>query len=166
MPPLTQSRLKELLAYDPATGVFTWRSRAARAVTVGSEAGSINDGGYRRIVLDRHEYLAHRLAWLYVHGIWPVQEIDHRNGVCDDNRIAELREASDAENGRNRKRMENNTSGRRGVGYRAKHQRWQARICCNGTRKHLGYFRTLEAASAAYEAASTELFGEFKRQAP
>lgn len=161
---LTQDRLKELLRYNPETGAFTWLVCPGRRVRAGDIAGSTNNG-YRVIQVRGRSYKAHRLAWLYVHGVWPPAEVDHRHGVRSDNRISGLRLATRQENGRNLKRLRSNTTGFTGVHWRKDRQCWQARIGVGGRYLSLGYFDSPEAASAAYEARATQLFGEFKRAA-
>lgn len=155
MTELTQSRLKELLHYDPETGVFVWRIPRGSAKT-GDVAGCPHPEGYRKIMIDRKIYLAHRLAWLYVHGAWPKDEIDHRNGVRADNRFTNLREATRAENGQNLKIRADNTSGFIGVSWYKPARKWQAHINLAGRNKNLGCFDTPEAAHAAYLAAKAE----------
>jgi hypothetical protein len=95
--PLTQSRLKELLIYDPDTGIFRRRIACGIAVA-GSTPGNINAMGYLDISIGCKRYYAHRLAWLYVYGEWPSLEIDHIN--CDrlDNRISNLRDVTHHQN--------------------------------------------------------------------
>lgn len=151
------------MSYDPDTGIFIWRRKLNRSVCVGSRAGGMQTGGYRRIVIDKVGYCEHRLALLYVTGAWPIEQVDHRRGIRDDNRFAELRPASHGENMRNRKRQGNNTSGFRGVSRYSNSTRWRANIRLNGTRRYLGCFTSPEAASQAYEAAAAELFGSFNR---
>lgn len=150
---LTQKQLKELLVYDPATGVFTWRV-SRRACTAGSIAGSDKDG-YRRIGISNHMYHAHRLAWLYTHGAWPEQQIDHINGIGSDNRIENLREASPSENMQNRRGNTNNSSGYAGV--TRSRGGWQAQIMSGGVSYFLGRFNDPEAAHAEYLAAKAKL---------
>ena len=89
---LTQARLKELFTYDPLIGTFVRRERRGSA-RAGEIAGTDNGCGYLQIAVDRRVYVAHRMAWLYVHGIWPPAQIDHINMIRDDNRIANLRKA-------------------------------------------------------------------------
>lgn len=153
---LTQSRLKELLHYCPDTGVFTWQ-RARQGVRVGCVAGGIGGEGYRSIRVDGRNYLAHRLAWLYVYGEWPKDQIDHINGVKDDNRIANLREATNAENNQNLAMRSSNKSGFVGVHWHSRDRKWHANIRINMKRKFLGRFNTPESAHAAYLAAKAEL---------
>ncbi len=160
---LTQSRLKEVLRYESETGVFVWiqrRGRSAPGVTAGVVA---IDSGYRTISVDCFIYRAHRLAWLYIHGQWPLWRLDHKNGVKDDNRIENLREATAQENARNTGMRSHNTSGYRGVCRNG--SGWSARIGVGVRRKlkTLGNFRTPEEASAAYEAAAKEVHGDFYR---
>jgi hypothetical protein len=163
MNPLTLDRLREVLSYDSDTGAFTWLKSRGRA-GAGSVAGSIGRIGYRYIHVDDRSYFAHRLAWLYTHGRWPDDEIDHVNGAYDDNRLANLREATHAENARNKRKPSTNRSGAKGVS-RHRTGRWQAFIGIGGEMNYLGLFDTVEAASAAYETAATSLFGRFKRAA-
>ena len=82
---ITEARLKERLHYDPDTGIFTWLKMSRQPKRLGSVAGGRCDG-YIQIYLDGLIYRAHRLAWLYMTGEWPVGYLDHKNGVRDDNR--------------------------------------------------------------------------------
>jgi hypothetical protein len=111
---LTQDRLKEVLDYDPATGVFTW-IKPRNGVTVGDEAGGLSKDGYRHLCLDKKQWKSHRLAWLYVHGEWPKGEIDHINRVRDDNRMENLRVVTPQQNKMNHGGHKRNRSGITGV---------------------------------------------------
>src|ERR1700761_9727377 len=98
---ITQDRLKELLTYDPATGIFRWLV-ARGGNRVGDRAGCFDESlGYRKIRVDGKLYYAHQLAWLYVHGVF-VKEIDHRNMKGDDCWIDNLRPATRGQNTANR----------------------------------------------------------------
>ena len=151
-PTLTQERLKELLAYDPKTGVFTWRVNRRPTIQSGNVAGC-SRRGYAIIKIDQRIYLSHRLAWLYVYGCWPTQDIDHINRVRSDNRLSNLRECSRAENCQNTAARLSNTSGHKGVSWVAKRQKWLAQIVINGKNVNLGRFAVLEDAVAARHAA-------------
>jgi hypothetical protein len=157
---LTIEHLRALLAYDPATGLFTWLVAQSRRNHVGDVAGAMRLG-YRAIQIDGRHYCAHRLAWFYVHGRWPVYEIDHVNGVKADNRLLNLREATSLENKRNRKRCRRNTSGFKGVS--AIGRKWRAKIRTDEGRIYLGRFDTPEEAYAARCAAAQQYHGEFAR---
>jgi hypothetical protein len=153
---VTADRLRYLLTYEPVTGVFIRRVQLGRW-KVGTVAGGVHPDGHRYIKIDGRLYAAHRLAWLYVHGEWPTQQIDHRNGQPDDNRLANLRLATNAENQHNvSSPRANNTSGHLGVTH---HRRdgWRARITIAGRRRWLGAFPTAEEASARYLEAKREL---------
>ena len=145
---LTQKRLRELLHYDPETGLFTWRHSRGQA-QAGDIAGAIHHKGYRRIGLEGGNYAAHRLAWLYVHGVWPTETIDHINGVRHDNRIANLRDVSAAANSHYATlRSSVNSTGFRGV-YR-NGPGWGATIRIAGKSVHLGQFDSPEQAHRKY----------------
>ena len=170
-PPVTQELLHRLLSYNPSTGVAVWLGNYGRAHAgdlAGSRHTDPNKGytGYIAIGIGGRQYLMHRLIWFYVHGCWPANQIDHINGVKSDNRLANLREATVAENGRNVGPRLRNKSGFKGV-TRAdtKAEKWQATIFVNGRQKHLGLYLTREEASAAYQAAATKYFGQFARAA-
>ena len=156
MPDLTPERLREVLDYNRDTGVFVWAVPTNPRIKVGDVAGCVPERGYRLVRIDRHPYRAHRLAWLYVYGEWPAVQIDHINGDRADNRLANLREATGAENMQNQRRPQsNNQSGFLGV--RPSGGRWRAAIMVGGRKRYLGCFGTPEKASEAYVAAKREL---------
>lgn len=164
MPTLTHSRLLELLSYEPETGQFYWRVRRGPNADAGSLAGRLGDDGYRKICIDRQTYRAGRLAWFYVNGTWPLNDIDHIDGDCLNDRIANLRPATHSQNQANRGPQANNTSGFKGV-CRWRGNRWQAGVGYQGKRIYIGIFDSPEAAHAAYVAKYSELFGPFARAA-
>jgi len=148
---LTQARLKEVLHYDADSGIFRWKTSTNRRIKALQVAGCIRGDGYMLIGIDRKFYLAHRLAWLYVHGSWPVDQIDHISGCRTDNRICNLREATGAENMQNhRNPPSSNKSGFLGVSLRLELKKYQACIKIMGKNKHLGLFDTPEQAHEAY----------------
>lgn len=153
---LTVARLRELLHYDPTTGVFTNATTRNRCAIAGHRAGWIDPNGYQTIKIFRKAYLAHRLAWFYVHGEWPAQQIDHINQVRHDNRIDNLRDVSPAVNQQNvRHAQRNNRSGILGV---CKNKtRHSAVIEADGKRFYLGCFATPEEAGAVYADAKARL---------
>lgn len=137
---LTQKRLKELLEYNKYNGVFTRTVRTANSVHIGDTAGGISGDGYHYIRVDGKKYKSHRLAWLYIHGHWPKDQIDHINHDRVDNRIVNLREATNVDNHRNRGMNCNNTSGCTGVHWHRQSQKWQAQIRVEGRQIYLGLF--------------------------
>lgn len=158
----TQEYLKSIFCYDPETGLLTF-IRQRGGYPAGSVAGTKKQNGYIVVSVNRKLYRAHRLAWLYVHGVMPTGDIDHINGVRDDNRIANLRLATRTQNNANAKVASHNTSGYKGVSYDKERNRYQAAIKHNGVRIALGRYLTAEDAHEAYCAAAIELKGEFAR---
>lgn len=154
---LTAERLRKLLAYDAETGKFTRLARTAQCIRVGDTAGYVNPDGYREIRVDGKTYKAHRLAWLYVHGAWPAEQIDHINGVRHDNRLSNLRAATNAENRQNTAKRSDNNSGFTGVSWHKRAEKWTARVRINRVQHHLGCFNTVEEAYEAYLQAKAEL---------
>ena len=149
----TQKQLKEILYYDPETGVFTWRVNRGGGARAGDVAGYLHREGYIRIGFSGKVYRAHRLAWLYVHGKWPKYEIDHMNRIRDDNRIVNLREASHADNSHNLGLSSKNTSGVSGISWYKYTKEWCAQIKVKGETIFLGAFPTKREAIKSRKAA-------------
>ena len=158
MPSLTHSRLCEYLSYDPDSGVFT-RKLTQRRWKAGTVIAGRPDGhGYRVIGIDGQSFRAHRLAWFYTTGQWPPNDIDHINGIRDDNRWCNLRPATRAQNLRNSSAKPNKT------GFKGVHKhghRYRAAIRLNYKHIRLGSFETPEAAHEAYCRAAIRLHGQF-----
>jgi hypothetical protein len=154
---LTVERLRELLDYDPETGVFTWLVRKGSTAPIGSHPGRSGPRGYYTICIDYKRYLAHRLAWLHTSGEWPVDQLDHINGVPTDNRLCNLRQATSAENNQNLTLRRKNASGYTGVRWKRGHDLWEARIGVEGKYIHLGHWETAWQASIAYAEAKLKL---------
>lgn len=150
---LTQETLKALLHYDPVTGVFTWLVSPSFTVKAGDKAGNVTPKGYWQIGINRKRYLAHRLAWLYVHGVFPEKDVDHINRNPADNRIVNLRDVSNQFNLFNTSKQKDNTSGYKGVTFMPKVKKWQAQIRMNSKKVYLGTFDTPERADIAHRIA-------------
>lgn len=136
--------------YDPETGIFKWNTRPNFMVSIGDIAGGKDKNGYRCIKINGRMYKAHRLAWLYVYGEWPANEIDHIDGNPGNNSINNLRSATRAENRQNLSIKAKNKSGIRGVYWHKQHSKWCVQIKVNHKAKHVGLFDDLQEASAAY----------------
>lgn len=148
---LTQDRLKELLSYDPLSGLFIRLVRLGNNSKLDRSAGIIDTHGYLECSVDSKRYRLHRLAWLYMHGEFPIGDIDHINGIRNDNRIDNLRIASRIKNSQNKKNASsNNKTGLLGVFFHKQNKRYTAQIRINGKNKHLGMFDTPELAHQAY----------------
>jgi HNH endonuclease len=156
--PLTAKRLREVLDYNPETGIFMWKEKSQGRPTnrpAGNKSKNIVRIGIKTGSHTK-KYLAHRLAWLYTHSEWPTNCIDHINGDSNDNRICNLREATQAENMQNEVRIrKNNTTGFHGVS--RFQERFQATITKNYKKIHLGFYPNPELAHAAYLKAKAEL---------
>ena len=155
-PEISQERLKEVLHYNPDTGLFTWKERRGGTAIEGVEAGWTNGSGYKRIAFNNVEYPGHHLAWLYMTGELPRKQLDHINGIRNDNRLSNLREATQKENMQNTRKHADNKSGYLGV-YLHKHSgKFHSRIMVDGKQISLGYSDTAEAAHEAYKKAKAQ----------
>ena len=162
---LTQERLREILEYVPATGLFRWLDSRHGAVEVGAIAGGVNESsGYIHIKIDGKIYQAQRLAVLYMVGAWPTHMVDHENGKRSDNSWLNLREATRAQNSQNATTYKNNRLGLKGV-FQQRNGRFTARIKVAGKSLTIGTFNTAEDASAAYATAAVHHFGSFAKVA-
>lgn len=145
---LTYQKALHIFNYSPHTGAIT--NKITRGIAkVGREPGGIDDKGYRVFGYKNRIYKAHRVAWLLHTGAWPSNQIDHINGIKSDNRIDNLRDISNKENGKNSKRRSDNTSGVTGVRFSVKKNRWIAQIKVSGQYKHIGYYNDFNLAVLA-----------------
>jgi ribosomal protein L21E len=158
---MTQEELKEVLHYDPETGVFKWKVRSAYHVHVGDKAGSLNKKVNRTYIRIKGKlYVAARLAFLYTEGYFPAF-VDHKDRNRTDDRKENLRAASRAENNRNMTMPSHNTSGYKGVSFNKRRNKFEAYVTFGNKKKYLGAYAVKEDAARVYDKAATELFGEF-----
>ena len=148
---ITQKRLKELLRYDPMTGIFIWLISRK-----GEQAGYINSIGYTVIGIDSEKYFAHRLAFLYMTGKFPKDQVDHDNHIRHDNRWKNLNSSTNAANHKNMPIQSANTSGITGVGWHKSSGKWRARIIVNYKDVYLGLFINKADAAKARKKADIE----------
>lgn len=159
----SRERLQELFSYDPAVGVFTHKRRRCGAKH-GDVAGVVDKDGHRKIKIDGKYYFAHLCAWMWVYGVQPKDEIDHRNGMPGENWISNLREATRSQNKANCRAKRGTFSGLKGVtrqNYGKQGWKWRAQICKDGQRHYLGWYDTAEEAHERYVSVAREFFGEF-----
>lgn len=172
---LNPDELRKILDYDQHTGFLTWKPRAASMFAPGKHCeahaavswntryankpalASPDGRGYMAGTIFNRAYQAHRVCWAMHFGQWPLGQIDHINGDRSDNRIANLRDVTPAENMRNQRRRVTNTSGVMGVYWHKRDRKWQARIFVGGRQKHIGYFESFGAAVEARKAAEVSL---------
>jgi hypothetical protein len=150
---LTYEEAMQLFDYNPESGIITWKIDNHKA-RIGNIAGYLHSYGYIQIMVGHREYRAHRLAWLLMYKVWPSKNIDHINGIRDDNRIFNLRDVSQRENSCNRK--EHREGKRPGYFYNQWEKRWDARIFYAHKLKRLGVYDTEDQAAHAYEVALQE----------
>lgn len=146
---ITQARLKELLHYDPDTGLFTWRRDQNNRAKKGTIAGTKALNKYVRISIDGRIHLAHRLAWLWMTGAPPAFEIDHRDGCKHNNVFSNLRDIEHGANQQNQRKPQS-ASGYIGVTWDARTRKYMARLQVAGRRVHIGRFSSAEQAHLAY----------------
>ena len=158
----TAEHLRSVLHYDHATGIFTRKVSTSNNVKVGDVAGCPDGHGYLNIMVCSRKYKAHRLAWLYMYGEWPNDQIDHINRIRTDNRIANLREVSHKQNLQNAGKYSHNTSGHPGVCWNKRASKWQAQITHNQKDIFLGRFATIEEAIAARKAGELKYWGHHR----
>lgn len=152
---VTQARLKELLKYSPASGEFVWRASRG-GVLAGSVAGYVRPDGYIEIRINGKSHLSHRLVFVYQHGEFPPDAVDHINGTRTDNRRINLRRCDDATNQKNMSLYSTNTSGVVGISWDKRTSKWAAYISINSVQKNLGLFEDRDRAEAARTAAEIE----------
>lgn len=158
--------LRELLDYNSDTGLFVWRFRerkwfksdksmkAWNSRFAGVATGSLHHSGYVHLTILSKFYAAHRIAWLYVYGEFPDNEIDHKDGNKSNNRILNLRDVTPKTNSENKLKVyQNSKSGIRGVSWHEKDQKWRVRIRVNGKLLHIGNFTDITEAEHAAIAA-------------
>lgn len=157
---LTAEYLREILHYDPETGVFRWRKSGSgrRASLIAGAVNRAPSGNLRiNITIKGKNYKAHQLAWLYMMGKWPPRQVDHKDTNSLDNRWVNLRLATRVQNRRNSGMARNNTSGFVGACWDKHAKKWKAAI----RGRHLGHFKTAAEAGEAYRKAALEEYGEF-----
>lgn len=168
--PLTLDLIQSHVAYEPDTGHLRWLVQRGYRIRVGDVAGSaLKCSGYMQLGICGNVCLAHRIAWALAYNVWPIpHQIDHINMDRSDNRLINLRAATNSQNMQNRGAQRNNRStGVKGVhphrDHRGNHRGYRACIGHAGKNHHLGVFETIEAAKSAYDVASKRLHGEFHR---
>jgi hypothetical protein len=158
---MNYEQANELFVYDPETGELRNRVDRGYQAKAGTLAGGRRGEGYSYVEIRGKGYLIHRVAWLLTHGVWPAAQIDHVNGVRTDNRLANLREATQSENLYNRGAQTNNTTGFKGVCWDKHHRKYKAQIMVQGKKINLGHFAAPEAAYASYQSAAHANHGAF-----
>lgn len=137
---LTPEKIRELFNYDAVTGILAWKIKPCSSVRIGDAVGSLGGRGYLTTTFRGKQYGVHRLVFVWVHGHFPKDQIDHINHVRNDNRISNLREVSQSENSKNASLSKRNTSGFLGVGWSKECRKWSANISVDGKLVHLGLF--------------------------
>jgi hypothetical protein len=157
--------LKELFQYDQETGWLIRKIGMGSRARAGERAGYSRCKGYRKIQIQGRQLFEHRVIWAIMHGSWPINQIDHVNGDKGDNRLENLREATQEQNLANRRVRKDSLTGMKGIRWNVKRQKWEAIIQSCGKQIYLGRFETPEEAHAAYCDAAEKHHGEFMRVA-
>ena len=154
--------LKSLLRYEPETGLIYWVAKG-KGMIKKKAAGTKLHSGYLGVCIGHKRWQAHRIAWALHHGAWPKDQIDHINGIKTDNRICNLREATNSQNGKNLGLSKANTSGVKGVSFERYTQKWKATIRVDGKSISIGRFNSIEDACNARKLAEQHYFKEWNR---
>lgn len=162
------NKLREVLEYDKNTGIFTWKKDIYRGkqtcknilVAKGDRAGCLDRDGYRYIKYNYKKYSEHRLAYMFTYDKIPTF-VDHIDGNKQNNKIDNLRECSRVQNGQNRSKMANNTTGYKGVHYDKRYNKYAAQIRNNKRLEWLGYYENSEDAAKAYNNRAVKIFGDY-----
>lgn len=158
---ITQSELKEYAVYDEFTGIFT-NIKSRQACGFGKILGSVQSDGYLQARINGKSYLIHRLAWLYMHGSFPLSILDHKDLDKKNNKISNLRLANHSFNQFNRDVVKCSKSGAKGVTKNGKG--WRAQACVGGKRQNLGTLKTIQEAAKAYQIFAKTNHGEFYKK--
>lgn len=160
---ISQERLREVLDYNPETGVLTRKVRTSNRIKVGDQLGHLRPDGYLQAFVGGRMELLHRVAFLWAHGFLP-EEVDHINGDRSDNRLSNLRAASKTTNQHNRRVRKDAQSGVKNVSFCSADGLWVVRIRDGGGRRHhIGTFRDFALACSAAKHAAEKYHKEFAR---
>lgn len=159
---ITIERLKDILDYNPETGIFLWLKYGGQK-KIGDKAGSKRDDGYVIIQIDGKGYYAHHLAWFFVYGEW--RKLDHKDLIKSNNKIDNLRPATTQQNAFNQGEKRKNKMGIKGITIDKRTGKWIAYIKINNKSKYLGSYITPEEAGEAYRKMAEKYHGEFMRVA-
>ena len=155
---IDQETVKKLFHYDAESGILIWRFGNGRNVKPWQEVKAKNGNGYYTAKIHGKSYLAHRLAWLYVHGSFPNKYIDHKNRIRNDNRLCNLRDVNTTDNAQNISLPSHNKSGYIGVSWIKSHNCWTVYVKVNKKNKWLGYYKNLDDAVAARKAGEKQYY--------
>jgi len=158
---ITQDVIKNILEYNQYSGKFIWKNCAGRRKRNGDTAGFKDSQGYVKIKIFGKSHFAHRVAFIYMTGRSPVEEIDHVNLVKDDNKWSNLREATRLQNSMNKWKRKHNRSGFKGVSFHKRCKKWVAQIQKNKKCYHLGYYKTPQEAYSIYIREALRQHGKF-----
>ena len=146
---IDQETVKKLFYYDAESGMLLWRYGNKRNVKPWQEAKALNGNGYVCVKIQGKDYPAHRIIWLYVHGAFPKEFIDHKNRIRNDNRLCNLRDVSRSDNNQNISLPSHNKSGHMGVSWIKNRNCWTVTVAVNKKNKWLGYYKNLDDAIVA-----------------
>lgn len=155
-------RLKDLLSYDGEIGIFVW-ARTRNKAPKGKRAGTVRPDGYRQIMVDAKCYFEHMLAWYFATGIWPKNDVDHKNMVRNDNRLSNLREATRSQSNFNKNVRKDSLTGIKGVRWCTQKSKWEAHAGLSGQRIHIGFYDSKEEAKRVRDEFAMPIHKEYFR---